>query len=119
MLGELINVARRAVLVSRSPCFSLPSLAVRPLSPISLLFVYMKHRPLTYSLDITYSASILLTSTEPHYILANLSWLVGAIATIAQDLFVLGQFAVYSWQDKNARETKMLVEAEQEEDDQA
>lgn len=32
----------------------------------------------------------------------------------------MGQFAVYAYQDKNARETKMLVEAEDlEEDDRA
>lgn len=69
----------------------------------------------------TYSASILLTSTEPRYIIANLSWLVGALATVAQDLFVLGQFAVYNYQDSNARDTKILVEAadEYEENEQA
>lgn len=73
------------------------------------------------AVDVTYSASILLTSTEPRYIIANLSWLVGALATIAQDVFVLAQFAVYSYQDKNMRDTKMLVEAadEYDEDEQA
>jgi hypothetical protein len=66
---------------------------------------------------VTYSASILLTSTEPRYIIANLSWLVGALATIAQDVFVMGQFAVYAWQDKNARESKLLVESEEYDDE--
>jgi hypothetical protein len=69
--------------------------------------------------DVTYSASILLESTEPRYILANLSWLVGAIATIAQDLFVLGQFAVYNYQDNNAYQEQLFVEESDEEDDRA
>lgn len=70
-------------------------------------------------LDVTYSASILLESTEPRYILANLSWLVGAIATIAQDLFVLGQFAVYNYQDNKAYQEQLFVEESDEEDDRA
>lgn len=58
-------------------------------------------------LDITYAASILLTSTQPRYILANLSWLVGALATVVQDLFVIGQFAVYHHQDRKARQAAL------------
>jgi len=57
-----------------------------------------------------------LTSTEPRYILANLSWLVGALATIAQDLFVLGQFAVYDYQDKKALRESIFLEEEEDED---
>lgn len=57
----------------------------------------------------------MLTSTEPRYLLANLSWLVGAIATIAQDLFVLGQFAVYNYQDKKAREQALFLDDEEDE----
>jgi hypothetical protein len=49
--------------------------------------------------------------------LANLSWLVGALATIAQDLFVLGQFAVYNYQDKKAREEKVFVDEVSDEDE--
>lgn len=68
--------------------------------------------------DVTYSASIIMTSTEPRYLLANLSWLVGAIATIAQDIFVLGQFAVYNYQDNKARDEKLFVdEVDEEEED--
>ena len=65
-------------------------------------------------LDVTYSASIMMTSTEPRYLLANLSWLVGAIATIAQDIFVLGQFAVYNYQDKKAREEQLFIDEDEE-----
>jgi hypothetical protein len=64
--------------------------------------------------DVTYSASIMMTSTEPRYLLANLSWLVGAIATIAQDIFVLGQFAVYNYQDKKAREEQLFIDEDEE-----
>jgi len=56
----------------------------------------------------------MMTSTEPRYLLANLSWLVGAIATIAQDIFVLGQFAVYSYQDKKAREEQLFIDEDEE-----
>jgi len=66
------------------------------------------------SSDVTYSASIMMTSTEPRYLLANLSWLVGAIATIAQDIFVLGQFAVYNYQDKKAREEQLFIDEDEE-----
>lgn len=69
--------------------------------------------------DVTYSASILLESTEPRYILANLSWLVGATATIAQDIFVLGQFAIYSYQDKKAYEAHLFIDDSDDEDDRA
>jgi len=61
----------------------------------------------------------MLTSTEPRYLLANLSWLVGALATIAQDLFVLGQFAVYNYQDNKAREKVFLEDIEEEDEDTA
>ena len=61
----------------------------------------------------------MLTSTEPRYLLANLSWLVGALATIAQDLFVLGQFAVYNYQDNKAGERVFLEDIEEEDEDTA
>lgn len=48
----------------------------------------------------TYMVSIMVTSMEPRYLLANLSWLLGAGLTIFLDVFVLGQFAVFSYQDK-------------------
>lgn len=48
----------------------------------------------------TYVLSITLKSLAPHYLLANFSWLVGSGGTIFLDLFVLGQFLVFSWQDK-------------------
>jgi hypothetical protein len=69
--------------------------------------------------DVTYSASILLKSTEPRYILANLSWLVGALATVAQDIFVLGQFAVYNYQDSKARREALFLDEDEEDEDRA
>ncbi|WRT64158.1 uncharacterized protein IL334_001087 [Kwoniella shivajii] len=50
--------------------------------------------------NITYVLSILLTSMNPKYILANLPWLAGSGLTVFLDLFVLAQFAIFNWQDK-------------------
>ncbi|WVN85425.1 uncharacterized protein L203_100571 [Cryptococcus depauperatus CBS 7841] len=58
--------------------------------------------------NITYILSILLKSLDLHYILANAPWLAGAGLTIFLDLFVLTQFAVFSWQDK--RKGKLFVD---------
>ncbi|EIW72452.1 hypothetical protein TREMEDRAFT_18058, partial [Tremella mesenterica DSM 1558] len=66
--------------------------------------------------NITYAVSILSVSTDPHYILVNTSWLAGALLTIVFDLFVMGQFAIYSWQDRRERETKIFAEVEEEEE---
>ena len=65
--------------------------------------------------DITYVLSILLTSVEPRYILANASWLAGSGLTVFLDLIVLAQFAVFSWQDRQSeREDKVFRNDEDE-----
>jgi hypothetical protein len=53
--------------------------------------------------DVTYIASILSTSTDRKYLITNASWLAGAGLTIFLDLFILAQFAVYSYQDREAK----------------
>ena len=63
--------------------------------------------------DITYVFSIMLTSLDSRYLIANLPWLVGSGATVFLDLFVLGQFAVFSWQDRQAK-AKVFVDDEGE-----
>ncbi|ODO07249.1 hypothetical protein L198_00828 [Cryptococcus wingfieldii CBS 7118] len=67
--------------------------------------------------NITYVLSILLKSLNPRWILANLPWLAGSGLTVFLDLFVLGQFAVFSWQDKQ-KEKVFVEEAEEEEEEQ-
>ena len=62
--------------------------------------------------DITYVISILVVSTDSHYVLANASWLAGSGLTIFLDLFVLGQFVVFNMQDKRAEEDKLIGDAE-------
>lgn len=64
----------------------------------------------------TYSASILAPSLDPHYLLANLSWLAGALLTIFLDIFVMAQFAVYGWQDKKRAKEGKLLSIEEDED---
>ena len=64
--------------------------------------------------DITYVASILFMSLEPRYLLANASWLAGSGLTIFLDIFVLGQFVVFSIQDKNAKLEAEVEEAGEE-----
>jgi hypothetical protein len=39
-------------------------------------------------------------SVERTYLVANASWLAGSLSTIFLDIFVLAQFAIYSYQDK-------------------
>ena len=51
---------------------------------------------------------------RPRYLLANASWLAGSGLTIFLDLFVLGQFIVFNWQDKKAAENKVFIDAEAE-----
>jgi hypothetical protein len=58
--------------------------------------------------------SILIVSMRPRYLLANASWLAGSGLTIFLDLFVLGQFIVFNWQDKKAAENKVFIDAEAE-----
>jgi hypothetical protein len=53
--------------------------------------------------NVTYIASILFTSLEHRYLVANASWIAGAGLTIFLDLFILGQFFVYSYQDRNQK----------------
>lgn len=48
----------------------------------------------------------MVESAAPKYLIANASWLAGALTTVALDLFVLGQFAVFSWQDKKKRDSE-------------
>lgn len=62
--------------------------------------------------DLTYVISILIISLEPRYLVANASWLAGSGLTIFLDLFVLAQFARFSWQDRQAAENKVFVDAE-------
>lgn len=83
--------------------------------------------------DVTYVASILFKSVERTYIIANASWLAGGFPSCARaderapradaglvslalpgsgltvflDIFVLGQFAYYSWQDSKAAEAAL------------
>lgn len=65
--------------------------------------------------DVTYSASILAPSLDPHYLLANASWLAGALLTIFLDLFVMAQFALYGYQDKKrAQEGKLRIHDDEE-----
>lgn len=49
--------------------------------------------------DVTYIASILSKSMEYKYLVTNASWIAGSAFTIFLDLFIIGQFAYYSWQD--------------------
>jgi hypothetical protein len=58
--------------------------------------------------DVTYILSILLVSLDSHYLLANASWLAGSASTILLDIFVLGQFGVYSLQDKRKRDEERV-----------
>jgi len=51
--------------------------------------------------DVTYIASILFVSLDRKYLITNASWIAGAGLTIFLDLFILGQFAVYSYQDRH------------------
>ncbi|KAL7424633.1 putative vacuolar membrane transporter for cationic amino acids [Cryptotrichosporon argae] len=53
--------------------------------------------------NVTYVASILFKSLSPHYLLANASWLAGSGLVIFLDLFVLAQFAVFSYQDRREK----------------
>jgi len=68
-------------------------------------------------IDITYVISILVVSHEARYVLANASWLAGSGLTIFLDLFVLGQFVFFSWQDRRAEEDKLLRDEESVLDD--
>lgn len=51
--------------------------------------------------DITYIASILFKSTQWDYLVVNASWIAGSLFTIFLDIFVLGQFAYYSYHDQH------------------
>ncbi|WOO79011.1 putative vacuolar amino acid transporter YPQ1 [Vanrija pseudolonga] len=50
--------------------------------------------------NVTYVASIMFKSMDRKYLITNASWIAGAGLTIFLDLFVLGQFAYYAWQDR-------------------
>ena len=71
------------------------------------------------SSDVTYGISILSRSTEPRYVLANLSWLAGSLLTVGLDLFVIAQFAVFSYVDRRSGSDKLFAEAEEEEEEEA
>ncbi|BEI83849.1 hypothetical protein CcaverHIS002_0404530 [Cutaneotrichosporon cavernicola] len=49
--------------------------------------------------NVTYIASILMKSTDYKYLVTNASWIAGSAFTIFLDLFIIGQFAYYTWQD--------------------
>lgn len=51
--------------------------------------------------DVTYIASILMKSTDYKYLVTNASWIAGSAFTIFLDLFIIGQFAYYSYQDRD------------------
>lgn len=67
--------------------------------------------------NVTYGISILSRSTEPRYVLANLSWLAGSLLTVGLDLFVIAQFAVFSYVDRRSHGDKLFAEAEDEEEE--
>lgn len=50
--------------------------------------------------DVTYIASILMKSMEYKYLVTNASWIAGSAFTIFLDIFIIGQFAYYTYQDK-------------------
>lgn len=50
--------------------------------------------------DVTYIASILFKSLDWKYLITNASWIAGSVVTIFLDFIILGQFAYFSWQDK-------------------
>lgn len=50
--------------------------------------------------DVTYIASILIKSTDYKYLVTNASWIAGSVFTIFLDLFIIGQFAYYTYQDR-------------------
>lgn len=52
--------------------------------------------------NVTYIASILFKSLEWKYLVTNASWIAGSVVTIFLDFIILGQFAYFSWQDKQA-----------------
>ena len=54
--------------------------------------------------------SILFNSTENRYLIANASWLAGSGLTVFLDLFVLGQFAVFNYQDKRSKKDGVFVD---------
>ncbi|ORY59039.1 hypothetical protein BCR35DRAFT_201718 [Leucosporidium creatinivorum] len=60
--------------------------------------------------NVTYVASILLTSTAPQHLLINASWLVGSGGTILLDLIVISQFWYYS----SARKAESKIFADDE-----
>jgi hypothetical protein len=60
----------------------------------------------------------LVVSLEPRYLAANASWLAGSGLTIFLDLFVLAQFARFSWQDRQEAENKVLSDAEIDSDEE-
>ena len=53
--------------------------------------------------------SILFTSTETRYLIANASWLAGSGLTVFLDLFVLAQFAVFNYQDKQSKKEGVFM----------
>jgi hypothetical protein len=60
---------------------------------------------------VTFSLSIVLKSLEPKYLTANASWLAGALLTIVLDIYVLAQFAVFSWQDRvSQKQAELFVD---------
>ncbi|GMK58664.1 hypothetical protein CspeluHIS016_0601060 [Cutaneotrichosporon spelunceum] len=65
--------------------------------------------------NVTYIASILFKSTEPKYLMTNLSWIAGSGLTVGLDLFIIGQFIYYRLEDRQ----KAPVFANDEDDEQA
>lgn len=57
---------------------------------LSLLFFL-----LTMLGNITYSLQIFAYSTDPQYIMLNMSWLLGSAGTIVEDLIIVAQFYMY------------------------
>lgn len=45
--------------------------------------------------NLTYAGQILFYSTEPEYIILNLSWLLGSLGTIFEDSIIFLQFFIY------------------------
>ncbi|GAA5906589.1 PQ-loop repeat-containing protein [Sporobolomyces salmoneus] len=69
--------------------------------------------------NVTYVASILLTSMSLQHIMINAPWLLGSAGTVFLDFLVLGQFAYYAKERRleaeKQREARMFVDEEEEE----
>ena len=110
--ADSLRTVRHDVLACPLPCSSSLSRAVSASDPSrsSVILIWP---------DLTYVLSIVLQSMDTRYLLANSSWLAGSGLTIFLDLFVLAQFAVFSYQDRRAARTKVFVDDDGVREDEA